>query len=63
MHTFTRVNSVSDVMVNTCAWSGRLWVQAVIKSNQRPIGICCLFAKYTALSSKSKYWVAQNQSG
>jgi hypothetical protein len=58
----SRINHVSGVMVSMLAqsavdrgfesWSGQ--------TKDYKIGICCFFAKHTALRRKSKDWLARN---
>jgi hypothetical protein len=48
-----------NVLANSAIDNGFRPRMGHIKDNT--IGICCFSAKHTALTNKSKYWLAQNQ--
>jgi hypothetical protein len=42
-------------------WLNSFWKNHICQANIHIIDICCVFAKYAALRSKSKDWLARNQ--
>ena len=56
-------NHISDVMVNmvtSCAVDRGFGPQ-LCQTKDYKIGICCFYAKHTALRKKSKNWLARSQ--